>query len=77
MIASRWGAVPEVIEPGRAGVIVDDWGDAVAAIEATDSIAPESCRAYAEQHYRPERMVGDYLAAYETLLARVPPRVPR
>ena len=25
VIATRWGAVPEVIEHGRSGVIVDDW----------------------------------------------------
>jgi glycosyltransferase involved in cell wall biosynthesis len=70
VIASRWGAVPEVIEEGRGGVIVDDWGAAPAALEQTDRIAPESCRAYAEERFRPERMVADYLAAYQTLLDR-------
>jgi glycosyltransferase involved in cell wall biosynthesis len=68
VVASRWGAVPEVVEPGRSGVIVDSWGDAAAALEQTDTIAPESCRAYAEERFRPERMVADYLAAFETLL---------
>jgi glycosyltransferase involved in cell wall biosynthesis len=69
VIASRWGAVPEVVEPGRSGVIVDEWGDAVAALEQIDRISPESCRAYAEERFKPERMVADYLAAYQTLLA--------
>ena len=68
VIASRWGAVPEVIEEGRGGVIVADWGDAAAALERTDAIAPEECRAYAEERFKPERMVADYLAAYEQLL---------
>ena len=40
------------------------------ALEEADEIAPESCRAYAEERFTPERMVRDYLAAYETLLAR-------
>jgi glycosyltransferase involved in cell wall biosynthesis len=68
VIASRWGAVPEVIEPGRSGVIVDDWGDAAAALEEADRITPESCRAYAEERFTPERMVRDYRAAYDVLV---------
>jgi hypothetical protein len=58
-----------VIEEGRGGVIIDRWGDAAAALEQTDRIAPESCRAYAEERFKPERMVADYLAAYESLLS--------
>jgi glycosyltransferase involved in cell wall biosynthesis len=69
VIASRWGAVPEVIEEGRGGVIVDRWADAAAALEQTDQITPESCRAYAEERFKPERMVADYLAAYDELLS--------
>jgi glycosyltransferase involved in cell wall biosynthesis len=68
VIATRWGAVPEVIEPGRSGVIVDDWHGAVAALEEADAITPESCRAYVEERFAPQRMVGDYLTAYEKLL---------
>jgi glycosyltransferase involved in cell wall biosynthesis len=67
VIATRRGAVPEVIEPGRGGVIVDDWRVAAAAIEDADRIAPESCRRYVEERFAPERMVRDYLHAYATL----------
>jgi glycosyltransferase involved in cell wall biosynthesis len=69
VIASRWGAVPEVVAPGVSGVIVDHWGDARAALEQADAISPESCRAYAEEHFTPARMVRDYLAAFEKLLS--------
>jgi glycosyltransferase involved in cell wall biosynthesis len=68
VIASRWGAVPEVIEHGRSGIVVDDWRFAPAAIEEADRIAPETCRRYVEEHFAPERMVRDYLRAYERLL---------
>ena len=44
VVATPYGAVPEVIEPGRSGVIVSDWRDAAAALEDTDAISPESCR---------------------------------
>jgi glycosyltransferase involved in cell wall biosynthesis len=68
VIAARWGAVPEVVEPGRSGVIIEHWNEAAAALEQADALSPESCREYAEEHFRPERMVADYLAAYEKLL---------
>jgi glycosyltransferase involved in cell wall biosynthesis len=70
VIATRWGAVPEVVEHGRSGIIVDDWAVAPAALHEADSLSPEACRAYAERHFAPERMVRDYLRAYETMLDR-------
>jgi glycosyltransferase involved in cell wall biosynthesis len=68
VIATRWGAVPEVIEDGRSGIIVDDWSLAPAALEEADALSPESCRGYAETHFAPARMVRDYLHAYENML---------
>jgi glycosyltransferase involved in cell wall biosynthesis len=70
VIATRWGAVPEVIEHGRSGVIIDDWTHTESALEQADEISPEACRSYAEEWFAPARMVRDYLAAYETMLAR-------
>src|SRR3954462_6501021 len=49
VIATGRGAVPEVIEHGRGGIIVDDWRMAPAALDLTDQIAPETCRAYVEE----------------------------
>jgi glycosyltransferase involved in cell wall biosynthesis len=69
VVATRWGAVPEVIEHGRSGVIVDHWAEAGAVLEEADEITPEACRAYAEEFFAPARMVRDYLAGYETILA--------
>jgi glycosyltransferase involved in cell wall biosynthesis len=70
VVATRWGAVPEVIEHGRSGVILDHWSEAGRALEDADEISPEACRAYAEEWFAPARMVRDYLAAYATMLAR-------
>jgi len=69
VIATRRGAVMEVIGEGGGGVIVDDWRQAAAAVEQADAIAPETCRAYTEEWFAPERMVRDYLTAYESMLA--------
>ena len=69
VIATRRGAVPEVIEHGRSGIIVDDYREMAAALEAADALEPLECRRYAEELFSPERMVGDYVAAYEAAIA--------
>jgi glycosyltransferase involved in cell wall biosynthesis len=67
VIATRRGAVPEVIEDGRSGVIVDTWREIPAALERSDAIDPVECRRYAEELFAPERMVADYERAYEAV----------
>ena len=69
MIATRWGAVPEVIEHGRSGIIVDHYREMPAALEAADELDPFELRRYVEQEFSPQRMVRDYLAAYEAAIA--------
>jgi glycosyltransferase involved in cell wall biosynthesis len=68
VIATRWGAVPEVIEDGRTGIIVDDHTEMASVIERADAIDPMECRRYVEQRFSKERMVADYEAAYEKVL---------
>jgi glycosyltransferase involved in cell wall biosynthesis len=65
VIGTRWGAVPEVSEDGRSGIIVEDWRDFPAAIERADLLEPVELRRYAEEHFSPERMIADYVAAYD------------
>ncbi len=65
VIATRHGAVPEVIGDGRGGLVVDHWREIPAALERADAIDPVECRRYAEEQFAPERMVADYLRAYE------------
>ena len=69
VIATRHGAVPEVIEDGRAGIIVDDYREMPAALERADAIDPLECRRYVEERFAPERMVADYDRAYEQAIA--------
>jgi glycosyltransferase involved in cell wall biosynthesis len=72
VIATRWGAVPEVIEHGRSGIVVDDYREMAEAVAAADELEPTECRRSVEERFSAERMVADYEAAYETALARVP-----
>jgi glycosyltransferase involved in cell wall biosynthesis len=70
VIATARGAVPEVIEHGRSGVIVEDYRIIPAALEEADRIDPMECRRYVEERFSPLRMVHDYVQAYTTALER-------
>jgi glycosyltransferase involved in cell wall biosynthesis len=70
VIATRHGAVPEVIEHGRSGLIVDHYREMPAALELADELDPLECRRYVEERFAPERMVGDYLGAYRAAVER-------
>jgi glycosyltransferase involved in cell wall biosynthesis len=71
VIATRFGAVPEVIEHGRSGIIVDDYRIIPAALEEADALDPVALRRYAEERFSPERMVGGYAAAFRQAIADV------
>jgi glycosyltransferase involved in cell wall biosynthesis len=68
VIATRRGAVPEVVDDGRGGIIVDDHREMVAALAAADDLDPLDCRRYVEERFSPERMVREYEAAYRAVL---------
>jgi glycosyltransferase involved in cell wall biosynthesis len=68
VIATRHGAVPEVIEDGRSGIIVDNYRRMGDALEAADALDPIECRRYVEERFAPERMVDDYVAAYRAAI---------
>jgi glycosyltransferase involved in cell wall biosynthesis len=69
VIATRRGAVPEVIEHGRSGIVVDDYRDMIGALGAADALEPLELRRLAEERFSRKRMVGDYVAAFEEALA--------
>ena len=70
VIATRYGAVPEVIDDGVTGVVVDSWREMGAALERADAIDPQVQRRAVEERFSPARMVADYVAAYEATIER-------
>jgi glycosyltransferase involved in cell wall biosynthesis len=70
VLATRYGAVPEVVGEGSGGILVDDYREMPALIETAAEIDPAVCRRYVEERFAPERMMADYVAAYEKALAR-------
>src|SRR5437764_1686313 len=70
VIATRRGAVPEVIEHGRSGIIVDDYRIIPAALEEADRLDPRELRRYVEERFSPLRMVRDYGKAFRAAAER-------
>jgi glycosyltransferase involved in cell wall biosynthesis len=70
VIATRHGAVPEVIEDDVSGIVVDNYREMPAALDRADALDPLECRRYVEERYAPERMVEDYLRVYEAAVTR-------
>jgi glycosyltransferase involved in cell wall biosynthesis len=67
-IAFRRGSVPEVIDDGVTGFIVDNEEQAVAAIHRIGELDRRRVRAAFEQRFTARRMAEDYVRHYESLL---------
>lgn len=68
VIAFRSGALPEIVEHGVTGFIVDSEAEMVEAVRRTPEISPQRCREQAQRRFRAARMVYDYINLYATLL---------
>jgi glycosyltransferase involved in cell wall biosynthesis len=75
VIASRRGAVPEIVEDGVTGFIVETIDEAVAAVPRALALDRRRVRARFEERFSAERMARDYLSVYRALgLRRASPR---
>lgn len=72
VIAFRRGSVPEIIEHGRSGFVVDDVEQAVAAVRCLGDIDRAACRIAFEERFTADRMARDYVSLYRDLLAHAP-----
>jgi glycosyltransferase involved in cell wall biosynthesis len=70
VIAFGHGSVPEIIEDGVTGFIVDDIESAAAAVPLALQLDRKAIRRRFEQRFTAERMVGDYVRLYERVLSR-------
>lgn len=68
VIAYAEGSVPEIIEPGRTGVIVTSVDEAVAAARTIDGISRRGCRQAFEERFTNTRMANDYVTLYKILI---------
>ena len=68
VIAYRRGSVPEVMEEGVSGFVVDDFPSALRAAEQVVSLDRQRCREAFERRFTAARMASDYAALYRLLL---------
>ncbi|MET0374385.1 MAG: glycosyltransferase family 4 protein [Rhizorhabdus sp.] len=67
VIAFKCGSVPEVIEHGVSGFIVENEDEAVAAVAALPQLDRRHVRAAFDARFTAERMAADYVAIYRDL----------
>jgi glycosyltransferase involved in cell wall biosynthesis len=72
VIAIRRGSMPEIIDHGRTGFLVDNLADAVEAIGAVHLLNRRTLRREVERRFSVERMADDYLALYRRILDHPP-----
>jgi glycosyltransferase involved in cell wall biosynthesis len=70
VIAWRRGSVPEVVDDGVTGYVVDGVDEAVRAVAGLDRLSRTTCRRVFEQRFDAARMARDYLDVYRGV---VPP----
>lgn len=67
VVATRRGSVPEVIDHGRTGIIVDDLADMPRAIGRALELDPAACRAWVESRFDVPIMAEGYERIYRMI----------
>jgi glycosyltransferase involved in cell wall biosynthesis len=75
VVAFNHGSVPEVIEDGLTGFIVDDMEEAVRAVGRVPSLPRAAVRKRFEERFTARRMAEDHVALYARLARGGRPRV--
>ena len=75
VIAYNRGSVPEVIDVGITGFIVEDEMSAIAAVNKLSELNRNVVRKQFEARFTARRMALDYLAAYRSLTEAAEPRI--
>lgn len=75
IVASRRGAIPEIIDHGVTGFVCDTFDDMAQAVRHVSLLQRTHCRQAFEARFTAERMVQAYIGVYEQLLG-VPEKTP-
>jgi glycosyltransferase involved in cell wall biosynthesis len=68
VIAFNRGSVPEIVEGGLTGFIVEDEISAVSAVHRVSQLNRQKVRARFEERFTARRMAMDYLASYRNVM---------
>jgi glycosyltransferase involved in cell wall biosynthesis len=69
VLAFRCGSVPEIVEDGITGAIVETMEEAIAALPSVIALDRKKVRQRFEQRFSATRMAKDYVGVYRSLLA--------
>jgi glycosyltransferase involved in cell wall biosynthesis len=75
VLAYNRGSVPEIIDPGLTGFVVEDETSAVAVVDRLIALDRAAIRKQFEARFTARRMALDYLAAYRSLMEKAEPRI--
>jgi glycosyltransferase involved in cell wall biosynthesis len=75
VIAFNRGSVPEVVDDGLTGFIVEDINGAIGAVDRLGHLSREKIRQQFEQRFTSRRMAQDYLSVYRSLADSVAPHL--
>jgi glycosyltransferase involved in cell wall biosynthesis len=75
VIAYNRGSVPEIIDDGKTGFIVEDEISAVADVGRLDELDRGAIRKQFETRFTARRMALDYLNTYQSMIEAVKPRM--
>jgi len=75
VIAYNRGSVPEIIEDGKTGFIVEDEISAVSDVARLEELDRGAIRKHFEARFTARRMALDYLKTYQGLIDAVTPRM--
>jgi glycosyltransferase involved in cell wall biosynthesis len=75
VIAFNCGSVPEIVDHGMTGFVVNSEDEAVAAIPCLQRLSRAAIRGRFERRFSARRMAGDYLALYRQLATHIRPRL--
>jgi glycosyltransferase involved in cell wall biosynthesis len=70
VIAARRGSMPELIDDGVTGFLVDTPDEALDAIGRIDTIDRAACRRAVAERFSVDRMADAYVALYREILGR-------
>jgi glycosyltransferase involved in cell wall biosynthesis len=68
VIACRRGSVPEVMDDGVTGFVVDSLQEAVRAVQRVATLSRKKCRQVFETRFSARRMAQDYVRIYRRLI---------
>lgn len=68
VVAFRRGSVPEVVDDGKSGYIVDNSAEMILAIEKLEKISHKDCAARVQKNFSEEIMVNNYERVLQELI---------